>query len=179
MKFGKLDRLVFASAVVVATLYGGSKPFQAKITFPRTAPETWYLLDDGSTVEADAVQLKFVRNLVVPTSAWFWLYALESTYTNQSDWADHSFEVYSNQFANISATAAYDFAVQYPAATNYNWIGFTDWTPGPVVHTNGVAFVNWRSINDATNAAANAVLQQDFTKPNCFFIASPPFPDAP
>ena len=149
-----LNALVFAAAVVVATIYGGTKPTPATITYPRTDPETWYILDNGSTVEPDAVQLKFTRNLVVPASAWFWLYALDRSYTNQSDWAEHSFAVYSNQFANISATAAADFSVQYPNATNYNWIGFTDWTPGPVVHTNGVALVNWRSIHDTTNAVA-------------------------
>lgn len=147
-----LNKAVFVIAAIAATIFAGTKPTPARITYPRTDPETWYILDNGSTVEPDAVQLKFTRNLVVPASAWFWLYALDRSYTNQSDWAEHSFAVYSNRFANISATAAADFSVQYPAATNFNWIGFTDWTPGPVVHTNGVALVNWRSLHDSTNA---------------------------
>lgn len=154
-KLGKeRARKAFVFLATMATLTGGAKFISGKVTFPRTDPEMWYILDNGSYVTNDCVQLKFTRNLVVPASARFWLYALDRSYTNEADWAEHSFAVYSNQFANISATAAADFSVQYPNATNFNWIGFTDWTPGPVVHTNGVALVNWRSIHDTTNAVA-------------------------
>ena len=134
------NRLVFAIGVVLATLYGGSKGFYGRITYPRTDPEVWYLQDNGSYVTNAAVHLAFTRNLIVPASAMFYLYGLESSYTNESDWADFSFCAYSNSFENISVP----FDVAWPAATNYNWIAFTDWTPSPTVHTNGVAFVAWQ-----------------------------------
>ena len=127
-------------------LYGGSK---CKITYPRPDPETWYLMDNGSYVTNDAVHVAFTRNLIVPASASFYIYGLELSYTNESDWAEFSFCQFSNSFANVSVP----FDMAYPAATNFNWIAFTDWTPPPVTHTNGVAYVVWqigrgRGMND-------------------------------
>ena len=140
------NRIAFAVAVALATHYGGSKGW---IHYPQTDPEVWYLHDSGSYVTNNAVHLSFTRNLIVPATAMFYLYGLELSYTNQSDWADHSFCAYSNRFESMSVP--FDFA--YDAATNFNWIGFTDWTPPPVTHTNGVAFVAWqigsgKSINE-------------------------------
>lgn len=131
------NKAVFLVGVVLATLYGGSK---GRITFPRTDPETWYLMDSGSYVTNDAVHVAFTRNVIVPATATFELWGLELSYTNESDWAEHSFLAYSSAFAAMAVP--FDFA--YPAATNYNWIAFTGWTPPPVVHTNGVAFVAWQ-----------------------------------
>ena len=122
------------------TTYAGAKHFMARITYPRTDPETWYLMDNGSYVTNNAVHVAFTRNLIVPDSAMFYLYGLESSYTNESDWTDHSFCAYSNSFAAI--TVPFDFA--YTAASNFNWLAFTDWTPAPQTHTNGVAYVAWQ-----------------------------------
>lgn len=127
-------------AALIATLYGGAKHVVGKITYPRTDPEIWYLMDNGSYVTNDAVHVAFNRNLIVPASAWFYLYGLEISYTNESDWAEYSFCAYSNTFTQISQPFDFD----YPAATNFNWIAFTDWTPPPVTHTNGVAYVAWQ-----------------------------------
>lgn len=136
----KRIRRVFLLGVAMATLYGGAKHVVGKITYPRTDPEVWYLLDNGSYVTNDAVHVAFSRNLIVPASASFYLYGLELSYTNQADWAEHSFCAYSNTFARISQP----FDLPHPAATNLNWIAFTDWTPPPVTHTNGVAYVAWQ-----------------------------------
>lgn len=143
-----LDSLLVAPFVVGLVFYGGGK-ITTSITYPRTDPEVWYLANNGSYVTNDAVHVAFTRNLVVPQTAWFYLYALDQAYTNQADWAEHSFCAYSNTFANMSVP--FDFA--YPAASNFNWMAFTDWTPPPVTHTNGVAFVAWqigsgKSINE-------------------------------
>ena len=145
------NRLVFAIGVVLATLYGGSKNFHGRITYPRTDPEVWYLQDNGSYVTNDAVHVAFARNLIVPDSAMFYLYGLESTYTNETDWTDNSFCAYSNSFSNI--TVPFDFA--YAAASNFNWLAFTDWAPSPQTHTNGVAYVTWLiGANKPTNDVA-------------------------
>ena len=145
------NKVVFAIGVVLATLYGGSKGFYGNITYPRTDPEAWYLQDNGSYVTNDAVHVSFTRNLIVPSSAMFFLYGLESCYTNQSDWEVHSFCAYSNRFESM----ALPLDVPYQNATNFNWVGFTDWTPPPTVHTNGVAFVVWQiGSNKPTNDIA-------------------------
>ena len=135
----------------LATLYGGAKHIIGKITFPRTDPETWYLIDNGSYVTNDAVHLAFTRNLILPNSANIFLEGLELSYTNESDWAEHSILAYSNTLGNVASP----FDVPFPAASNYNWIAYTDWTPPPTTHTNGVAYAAWqRPISGATNILA-------------------------
>jgi len=142
-------RAVFCAAVAGAALFVGAKHDVGTITYPRTDPETWYMMDRGSGVSNEFVRLNFTRNVIVPASASFFLDGLELRYTNQSDWATHSFTAYSNTFAN--ATIPLD--VPYSAATNFNWICYTDWTPSPVVHTNGVAYVVW-NVGRHTNELA-------------------------
>ena len=132
----------------LATLYGGAKHIIGKINFPRTDPEVWYLLDNGSYVTNDAVHVAFTRNLILPSSANIFIEGMELSYTNESDWAEHSFLAYSNTLGNVTSP----FDMPFPAATNYNWIAYTDWTPPPTTHTNGVAYASWqRSINGSTN----------------------------
>ena len=143
-----LDAFLIAPFVVGIIFYGSTK-ITTTITYPRTDPEVWYLQNNGSYVTNDAVHIAFTRNLIVPQTANFFIYGLDCSYTNQSDWADYSFMAYSNTFQNMSVP--FDFVYQY--ASNFNWIAFTDWTPPPVTHTNGVAYVAWqigtnKSIND-------------------------------
>ena len=144
------NRLAFAAGVVLAVLYGGAKN-EGRISYPRTDPETWYLLDNGSEVRPDELHIAFTRNPIVPASANFFVEGLDVAYTNQSDWAEYSFLAYSNTLGNI--VSPFDFA--YPAATGCNWIVYTDWTPPPTTHTNGVAYASWqRPIDGATNRLA-------------------------
>ena len=140
MKKINANKVVFLIGAVLATHFGGSKGFYGRVNYPRTDPEVWYVMDNGSYVTNDAVHVAIVRNLVVPSSANFFLYGLESAYTNDNAWAEHAFCAYSNTFDRM--TVPFDFA--FPAASNYNWIGFTDWVPPPVTHTNGVAYVGWQ-----------------------------------
>ena len=144
----KSVRGVFLLGVTMATLYGGAKHIIGKITYPRTDPETWYLMDNGSYVTNDAVHVAFARNPILPASANIFIEGLELSYTNTSDWAKHSFLAYSNTLGNVSSP----FDMPHPDATNYNWIAYTDWVPPPTTHTNGVAYASWqRSINGSTN----------------------------
>ena len=139
IKAHKWDALIVAP-FVLCLIFSGSTKHIARITYPRIDPEVWYLRDYGSYVTNDTVHISFTRNIIIPATAWFYLYGLESTYTNESDWAEHSFCAYSNTFANISQP----LDIQYANASNYNWMAFTDWTPPPVTHTNGVAYVVWQ-----------------------------------
>ena len=145
------NKAVFLVGAVLATLYGGAKHATGKITYPRTDPETWYLRDNGSYVTNDAVHVAYTKNPILPNSANLFIEGLELSYTNDSDWAEHSFLAYSNTLGN--ALSPFDMA--WPAATNYNWIAYTDWTPPPTTHTNGVAYAAWqRPIDGATNRIA-------------------------
>lgn len=146
------------------------------ISYPRTNPDVSYIIDNGSYVTNDAVHVAFTRTPLVPASANFYLDALELCYTNQEDWATHSFTAYSNKFENMSVPFDFEFA----NATNYNWVGYTDWVPGPTVHTNGVAFVTWQKA-DVIDSAANIVMtrtglyiNQEHVSPSASITNGPP-----
>lgn len=140
-------KALFIIAAVGACLFGGAKNI-GTITYPRTDPEVWYLQDNGSAVSNDFLRIGFIRNIIVPSTASFFIDGLELQYTNQSDWATHSFNAYSNTFDRMSVP----FNLPFPSATNYNFIAYTDWTPPPVIHTNGVAFIVWQiGVGKTTN----------------------------
>lgn len=146
----KVDALLVAPFVLFFAYYGGSK-IASTVTFPRTDPETWYLMDNGSYVTNDWVHVAYTKNPIVPNTASIFIEGLSLSYTNQSDWAEHSFLAYSNTLG----TATSPFDMPYPAASNFNWIVYTDWTPPPTTHTNGVAYAAWqRPISGATNILA-------------------------
>lgn len=139
-----INKAVFCIFVVLATIYAGGK---AKVIFPRIDPEVWYFMDSGSVVSNNVVSVRFVRNPILPGSANIFMDGMEMCYTNADDWAEHSFPAYSNRLDQLITNG---FDLPWPDATNYNWAVYTDWTPSPQVHTNGVAFVAW-SIGPATN----------------------------
>ena len=133
-------RAVWIASFVLACIYcGATKTPTGTITYPYTDPENRYLIGGDSYITNDYFHIQFTRNLVVPSSAWFYFEICPLSITNQDDWADNAICIYSNQFSNITLP----LDLYYPAATNYNAIGYTDWVPGPVTHTNGVAYVTW------------------------------------
>lgn len=126
-----------ASAVALAVLgvagvlYGGRK---GRITYPYTDWEMRYLLDAGSYVTNDFVHVNFTR-IVAPATAPFYISFRPVDSTNDLDWVDYT----NTTFAAFSVPAD----IPYPAATNYDWICYTTWTPGPSVQTNGVWHSYW------------------------------------
>ncbi len=147
IKSHKGDALIVSPFVIFFAYYGSTK-IHSTVTFPRTDPEIWYLMDNGSYVTNDWVHIGFNRNLLLPSTANFFVECLELSYTNQSDWAEHSILAYSNVIGSVQSP----FDLAWPAASNYNWIVYTDWTPPPTTHTNGVAYATWqRPINGASN----------------------------
>lgn len=141
----KLDRIVFCFFAALAVLWAGGK---GGVRFPRTDPEVWYLMDGGSAVSNGCVYVRFVRNPILPPTANIFMDGMDVAYTNDEDWATHSFPAYSNRIDQLEENG-FDFP--YPNATNYNWAVYTDWTPSPTIHTNGVAFVMWQTAN-STNS---------------------------
>lgn len=170
-------RAIFLAGAAMACLYGGSKSFTGTVTFPRTDPETWYLMDNGSYVTNDIVKVVYARNPVVPSSAMIFVDGCDHSVTNADRWLTHAFQAYSNTIAQ----AGIEFTVPYPAATNFDWIAYTDWTPPPVVHTNGVAFVSWqigvgKATNDLAMTRTGVYLLGERLAPNSAITNSPAFP---
>ena len=138
---------VWLAPFVIACYHLGAT--KGRITYPRTDLEVAYLTDNGSFITNDYFSVNFTRSPIVPTSAWFYFEICPLSVTNQNDWAANAVTIYSNTFANITLP----LVINYANATNYNAMGYTDWVPPPVTHTNGVACVVWqqahnKSIND-------------------------------
>lgn len=112
-------------------LYGGRK---GRITYPYTDYELRYLTDNGSYVTNDAIHVAFTR-IVVPASAEFFISFRQVDSTNDMDWV-----VFTN---TTFAAFAVPCDIEYPAATNFDWVCYTTWTPGPTVKTNGVWNSYW------------------------------------
>ena len=130
----KFGRYVFLAAVAGATLYGGAKHKTGGISYPFTDPEIKYLIDAGSYVTNDAVHVAFTR-LIAPATAPLLIDRRQVDQTNETDWVS---------FTNTTFAAfANPCDIQCPAATNWDWIVYTTWTPGPTVQTNGVWHAHW------------------------------------
>ena len=105
------------------------------VSYPRTDPTTAYLTDAGSYVESDTdiVHIDF-RRIIVPDSAMLYVDRL------RDGEGDESWE---NVFAATFGETPIPLEITCQNATNYRWIVYTDWTPGPAVQTNGVWHANW------------------------------------
>lgn len=125
-------RRIFFIAVAGLTLYAGSK-WAPTVTYPPVG-DVNYLVDRGSFVTNDFVHIDFTT-VVIPSSANLYIYYRALGSTNVTDWVEYL------------ATTIGEFNppqdIVYPAATNYNWMVFSDWTPGPAVETNGVWHAYW------------------------------------
>lgn len=122
----KTTRFMLLAVALVATLYGGRK---GTISYPRTDPLAAYLVNVGSYVTNDAVHVNFTR-VIVPDAANLYIDRRLVSSTNDADWVNHL----TTTFAQFQPPQ--DIPCQ--AATNWDWIVYTDWTPGPSVQTNGV-----------------------------------------
>lgn len=128
------EKALAVVAIALATMYGGAKT--GTVTYPYTDPEIRYLFDAGSYVTNDYVHVEFTRSAVVPDSADFLGYYRSAESTNDEDWV----EFLATTFAEFHSPSNVPFA---GALTN-SFAFFTTYSPGPVVHTNGVAVVNWQ-----------------------------------
>ena len=112
-------------------LYGGRK---GRITYPYTDYEMRWLADRGSYVTNDFVHVDFTR-VVVPATAAFYISHRQVDSTNDLDWVVYL----ETTFARFACPSN----VPCANATNYDWICYTTWTPGPTVQTNGVWHSYW------------------------------------
>lgn len=151
MKMPRLtpNRVVFMLGVVLATLYGGTK--HGSVSFPYTDPERRYLYDAGSYVTNGYAHVAF-RTLLVPQSATIYAYSRPVGSTNDAEWVERMAE----QLSAISVSDGIHLRdIYFEGAETNNLQVFTDWTPGPAAHTNGVAEIQWRKgFLDPASAAA-------------------------
>ena len=105
------------------------------VSYPRTDPTTVYLTDAGSWVDSDTdiVHIDF-RRIIVPDSAMLYVDRLG---LSEDD------ELWENMYAGTFGETPLPLEITCQNATNYRWIVYTDWTPGPSVQTNGVWHANW------------------------------------
>ena len=113
-------------------LYGGRK---GTLSFPRTDPSLSYISDAGSYITNDTVHVAYLKLPIVPSSANLIVERRQVDHTNDTDWVQHL----STTFGDSPSP----FDIFYGNATNYDWIVYTDWTPGPTVVTNGVWHTWW------------------------------------
>lgn len=143
MRRVRISRMGSVLAVVfVATLtyYGGSK----SISYPRTNAEIALLADDGTSyVSNDVVRVGYVRHRILPDSADLNVWRRENGSTDDDAWVA--------QLVTTVGAAPSPVLIDFPAATNFDWIVFTTWQPGPSVQTNGVLHSAWRGVPGPLN----------------------------
>lgn len=130
-RFPRASTCVMACVAIVCTVCAR----KGRITYPAVYPEQAYLADSGSFVTNDFVHVDFAR-IIVPTSAP--LYIDRRRVADEGDdsaWISHV-ETTFGQFAVPQD-------IQFSNATNWDWMVYTTWTPGPSVLTNGVWHAMW------------------------------------
>ena len=129
----------FVAGMIV---YGSTK---ARVTYPMTEAGRAYLVDRGSYVTNDFVHIDFERR-IVPDDAALVIERRGVASTNDTDWA----EFLRTTFAAFAVPTDLPCA----GATNWTWIVYADWAPGPSVHTNGILETKWGvSARDAAHRA--------------------------
>lgn len=128
---------------LIAAIVGGTKPSIRPVNFPRTDIEQPYLIDTGSYVSNNVVHVDFTTFLI-PNTAPVVLAYWPNESTNEAEMVE-----YINQ--PLSAwPRPLDFEIEN--AISNRWYCYTTWTPGPVVHTNGVwqqtGMTEWRNHRD-------------------------------
>ncbi len=133
--------ILSAVMVVAMVYYAGSK----SLTFPRTNSEMVLLADDGTSyVSNDVVRVGYTRHLILPDAADLNVWRRHVGNTNDDDWVA--------QLVTTIGDSPSPVMIDFPAATNYDWIVFTTWQPGPSVQTNGVLHSTWRGVPGLTGA---------------------------
>lgn len=130
----KSDALLAAPFVVCMIYVGSTK--HGIVTYPYTDVEMRYLIDAGSYVTNDYVHVTFTKSPVVPDSADFLGFYRPHGSTNDLDWT----QFVETTFAEFRPPVD----IPFPEAISNDFQFFTTYTPGPVVHTNGVAVINWQ-----------------------------------
>ena len=160
---GRVGGVMAAVMVAAFVYYGGSK----SITFPRTNAEMVLLADDGTSyVSNDVVRVGYTRHRILPDVADLNVWRRENGSTNDEDWVA--------QLVTTVGASPSPVLIDFPAATNFDWIVFTTWQPGPSVQTNGVLHSAWRGVPGPLNVRIFGVPVRTRVLEDGTTIAPPP-----
>ena len=148
-KMGKAGTFIFLC--VAGLMVHGSFPSaeeknkNEKVQFWSASTDTVYLIDNGSYVSNNLVHISFVTRLL-PDSAMIFLDYIPKD-------AEPNAENYSTFKAMTSAEWPRDVDFEFEGARSNKWVMYTTYTPGPVVHTNGVAVAEFLKAQKYDNVA--------------------------
>jgi len=136
MRRHRLETLWLAPFVIAMVYTGATKETRGRVEYPYTDIDTRYLIDAGSFVTNGYAHISFTLSPIVPTSAPLMIAVRPVGSTNDLDWA----VIVNTTFASFNQPQD----IVYSGAETKVFQVFTTWTPGPAVHTNGVAVVEWQ-----------------------------------
>ena len=141
-KGSKGAKIVALLAVVLATLYGGSKS--------RVVIDDPYIRDTGSYTTNDFVHISIAaRYAFVPPDTEVLIWSREVAKTNATDWV---------QLVRAEEgpyrLGEFPLDIPFPDATNFNFMVAANYVPEPTVHTNGVWSIKGFEIPDETGKMA-------------------------
>lgn len=115
------------------------------IAFLQTDPEVKYLIDNGSWVSNDVVHLEFSTRLLPPSAMLYLDYIPK---TEPQDSLNYSTYLYGSvdTIPNV-------VEFMFEGAISNRWVFYTTYTPGPNVHTNGVAVAEFIRAKKYDNVA--------------------------
>lgn len=104
------------------------------VSFPRTDPTQAYLVDRGSYVDSETgvVHIDFDR-IIVPDTAIMFIDRRRRE--ERAEWEN----MVAEQFRDVPLP----YETSFEDASDWEYIVYTDWTPGPSVQTNGVWHAMW------------------------------------
>lgn len=104
------------------------------VSFPRTDSTQAYLVDRGSYVDSETglVHVDFDR-IIVPDSAMMFI-----DRRRREDGAE-----WENMVSECFRDVPLPYETSFPDAAEWEFVVYTDWTPGPSVQTNGVWHAMW------------------------------------
>lgn len=120
------------SAMTAHTEYRAKNPDGVEpILIVHTDPKLPYLFDGGSYVSNNIVHLAFTSRIIPDDAVLFLDYIPE---TEPFDSVN-----YSTYLAAPLAQFPNPLTMEFENASSNRWVFYTTWTPGPTVHTNGIA----------------------------------------
>lgn len=137
--------VVAAFACLAFTAYPTSSTKRDSVSFLQTSSEIKYLVDKGSWVSNNVVHLEFETRLL-PQSAELFL-----DYIPKSEPADSTaYTTYCHGTVDNTPTT---MEFEFENAISNRWVFYTTYTPGPNVHTNGVAVAEFLKATKYDNVA--------------------------
>ena len=115
------------------------------IGFLRTDPEVVYLIDNGSYVSNNVVHLEFSTRLLPPTAELFLDYIPKTEPVVSTAYTTH--------LSGTVETLPRVIEFEFENAISNKWVFYTTYTPGPNVHTNGVAVAEFFRATQYDNVA--------------------------